>query len=87
MCVLKRAFYPLVWHQGSVSHTWTGYRFSQFSDWVSIFHGGTGTITIKDHDTGATLLSAEIPLTPGPATASWTNRCHQLSLSLAQSLD
>jgi len=52
--------------QGAVSHTWTGYRFSQFSDWVSVFHGGKGTIDIKDHTSGATLLSTEIPLTPGP---------------------
>ena len=86
--------------QDAVSHTWTGYRFSQFSvrrlslspsalpcpavqlahqpphligarvslrqDWVSVFHGGTGTITIKDHASGKTLLTAKIPLTPGP---------------------
>lgn len=26
----------------------------------------TGTITIKDHATGKTLLSTKIPLTPGP---------------------
>ena len=25
-----------------------------------------GTITIKDHATGATLLTEKIPLTPGP---------------------
>ena len=35
-------------------------------DWVSVFHGGTGTITIKDHASGKTLLTAKIPLTPGP---------------------
>jgi hypothetical protein len=36
------------------------------SNRVSVFVGGSGTITLKDHDTGATLLSAKIPLTPGP---------------------
>lgn len=30
----------------------SNYRFSQFSNWVSIFHGGTGTITVKEHTTG-----------------------------------
>jgi hypothetical protein len=35
-------------------------------DWVSIFHGGVGSITIKDHESGKTLLTAKIPLTPGP---------------------
>ena len=52
--------------QGSVSHTWHGYRFSQFSDWVSVFVGGTGTITLTDNSTGSALLTAKIPLTPGP---------------------
>ena len=48
--------------QDSVTHTWTGYRFSQFSDWVNVFHGGFGTITLKDHASGATLLTEKIPL-------------------------
>ena len=52
--------------QGTTTHTWTSYRFSQFSDWVSVFAGGKGTITLKDHTTGAVLLTAAIPLTPGP---------------------
>ena len=51
--------------QGAVSHTWNAYRFAQFSDWVSVFHGGQGTITLKDAS-GATLLTTTIPLTPGP---------------------
>ncbi len=52
--------------QGTTTHTWSNYRFSQFSDWVSVFAGGKGTITLKDHTTGAVLLTAAIPLTPGP---------------------
>ena len=52
--------------QGSISHKWSNYRFSEFSDWVSVFHGGTGTITITDHSAGTTLLTMQIPLTPGP---------------------
>lgn len=34
--------------QGSVTHSWKDYRFTQFSDWVSVFHGGTGTITVNE---------------------------------------
>ena len=34
--------------QGSVTHSWKNYRFTQFSDWVSVFHGGTGTITVNE---------------------------------------
>ena len=52
--------------QGAITHSWSGYRFSQFSDWVSVFHSGKGTIVIKDHVSGATLLTTDIPLTPGP---------------------
>ena len=28
--------------QGSISHTWSSYRFSQFSDWLSVFEAGSG---------------------------------------------
>eukprot|EP01052_Picozoa_sp_SAG31_P055810 SAG31_NODE_15625_length_746_cov_0.935085_1_plen_128_part_10 len=49
-----------------MSHTFSNYRFSQFSDWISIFKGGTGTITIREHDSGKILLHTQIPLTPGP---------------------
>lgn len=52
--------------QDGVTHSWTGYRFSQFSGWVNVFHGGSGTITLKDHASGSTLLTTTIPLTPGP---------------------
>ena len=38
--------------QGATNYTWTGYRFSQFSGWISIFREGTGTITLTDHGTG-----------------------------------
>ena len=52
--------------QGNLHYTWSNYRFSQFSDWVSIFHGGSGTISIKQHSSGTVLLTRKIPLTPGP---------------------
>ena len=52
--------------QGSVSKTFRNYRFSQFSPWTSIFHGGTGTIEVREHGSGTALLTATIPLTPGP---------------------
>jgi hypothetical protein len=55
--------------QDSTSHTWTGFRFAKFSDWVSVFHGGTGTIVIKEHGSTTVLLKADIPLTPGDHTA------------------
>ena len=52
--------------QGSVTHTWAGFKFGEYSDWVSIFRGGSGTIVIKDHASGQKLLTTTIPLTPGP---------------------
>eukprot|EP01043_Picozoa_sp_COSAG02_P058348 COSAG02_NODE_7246_length_3098_cov_4.532844_3_plen_225_part_00 len=52
--------------QGDTSHTWSKYRFSQFSDWLNIFSAGAGQITVKDHSSGKILLTATIPLTPGP---------------------
>eukprot|EP01052_Picozoa_sp_SAG31_P044413 SAG31_NODE_7731_length_1607_cov_1.060345_2_plen_202_part_01 len=75
--------------QGAISHTWSGYRFSEFSDWVSVFKGGTGTITLKDHASGATLLSAKIPLTPGPLVVvvkdSWPPKVAQNVETIAAS--
>ena len=38
--------------QGAVSHSWKDYRFGEFSDWVSVFHGGTGAITLTDAGDG-----------------------------------
>ena len=52
--------------QGDTSHTWSDYRFSQFSEWLNIFSPGAGQITVKDHSSGDVLLTATIPLTPGP---------------------
>jgi hypothetical protein len=49
-------------------------------DWVSVFHGGAGTITIKDHATGATYLTAQIPLTPGPSVVVIKDSCALLLL-------
>ena len=52
--------------QGATKYTWTGYRFSQFSGWISIFREGTGTIILKDHSTGEKQLTKsnlfEIPV-------------------------
>ena len=54
----------------SISHTWTNFKFSDFSDWVNIFKPGTGTITIWENENGkrgAQLYKlSKIPLTPGP---------------------
>ena len=61
--------------QGAITHTWAGYRYAQFSDWVSIFHGGTGQIVITDHGTGKTLLTTSIPLTPGPLVVVIKDLC------------
>ena len=52
--------------QGTVRHTWNNYRFSQFSEWLDIFRAGAGHLTIENNSTGEVLLTATIPLTPGP---------------------
>eukprot|EP00759_Apiculatamorpha_spiralis_P021833 PhF_6_TR26349/c0_g1_i2/m.37938 len=55
--------------QGTISYTWTAYAFAQFSQWVEIFQEGTGTISIYENvngQRGPLLVSAKIPLTPGP---------------------
>jgi hypothetical protein len=79
--------------QGNLNYTWSNFRFSQFSDWVSIFHGGSGTITIKQHSTGTVLLKTSLPLTPGPlvvvikcATAQVAVAAAALPPSFAQEL-
>jgi hypothetical protein len=50
--------------QGSVSHSWKGYAFAQFSDWSQTFAVGKAQITIAS--SGQQLLSVSMPLTPGP---------------------
>ena len=54
----------------SISHTWSNFKFSDFSDWVNVFKPGTGTITIWENTggkRGAQLYKlSKIPLTPGP---------------------
>eukprot|EP01047_Picozoa_sp_COSAG01_P033847 COSAG01_NODE_2510_length_7546_cov_498.494427_2_plen_149_part_00 len=37
-----------------------------FAAGISVFSKGHGTMTVKDHNSGAALLTATIPLTPGP---------------------
>jgi hypothetical protein len=54
----------------AISHTWTNYKFGDFSDWVNVFKPGSGTIKVWEN-TGGTrgpLLYTlpGIPLTPGP---------------------
>ena len=53
----------------------TGYRFSEFSGWISIFRAGSGTITLSDHATKAKLFSTKIPLTPGPLVVVVKDSC------------
>ena len=54
----------------SITHTWTNFKFSDFSDWVNVFKPGKGTITIWENTggtRGAQLYQLKgIPLTPGP---------------------
>jgi hypothetical protein len=54
----------------AVNYTWTGYKFGQSSDWVSVFKPGSGSITIWENLNGVRgrrLYQLEhIPLTPGP---------------------
>jgi hypothetical protein len=49
------------------SYTWKNNAFGVFTNWTSHFLTGTGTISLIDSSSGATLLSiADAPLTPGP---------------------
>jgi hypothetical protein len=54
----------------TVFHTWSNYKFGDFSDWVNVFKPGTGTITVWENTggtRGAVLYQKKgIPLTPGP---------------------
>ena len=55
--------------QTNATFTWTAYGFGQFSGWVEVFHIGTGTMDVYENvngQRGPLLLTAEIPLTPGP---------------------
>ena len=47
--------------------------------WVSIFHGGTGAISVwasSGGTRGALLMTETIPLTPGPLVVSSGDSCH-----------
>lgn len=51
--------------QGSVSKSWSGYKFAQFSDWSQTFKVGPAKIEILSG--GKVLLTVTtLPLTPGP---------------------
>jgi len=50
--------------QGSTSHSFVGYRFGEFSDWVSVFKAAPATITIASG--GKTLVTTSVALTFGP---------------------
>jgi hypothetical protein len=50
--------------QGSITHSWKGYAFAQFSDWSQTFGVGKATIAISSG--GKELLSVDLQLTPGP---------------------
>ena len=58
----------------NITHTWTNFKFGDFSDWVNVFKPGTGDITIWENTggkRGAKLYSlSDIPLTPGPLLAT-----------------
>jgi len=56
--------------QGSVTYTWSSYKFSQFSGWVTKFAVGNGQVTVKSG--GKTLLTATKFLTPGPLVMALT---------------
>ena len=54
----------------AVTHTWTAYKFGNFSNWVSVFKPGSGSITIWENNEGVRGKQLyhldHIPLTPGP---------------------
>ena len=57
----------------SITHTWTDFKFGDFSDWVNVFKPGKGTITIYENSGGTRGKSLYqlkgIPLTPGEPCA------------------
>ena len=51
----------------TITHSWSNYKFAQFSDWVNVFKPGTGTITVSEAGSKTPLYTlSKIPLTPGP---------------------
>eukprot|EP01047_Picozoa_sp_COSAG01_P048406 COSAG01_NODE_4714_length_4796_cov_6.907813_3_plen_304_part_00 len=51
----------------NITHTWSNFAFGTFSNWVSSFKPGSGTVTIYASDGGGRgpkLFSTHIPLTP-----------------------
>ena len=54
----------------ATTHTWTNFKFGDFSDWVNVFKPGTGTITVWENVGGVrgamVYRLKDIPLTPGP---------------------
>jgi hypothetical protein len=54
--------------ENRITHTWTDYKYSDFSDWSNVFKPGTGTITIWENvggQRGAQIFQLKgIPLTP-----------------------
>ena len=63
----------------SITHTWTNFKFGDFSDWVNVFKPGKGTITIYENTGGTRGKSLYqlkgIPLTPGEPCALDGERC------------
>ena len=61
--------------QGSVRHTWTAYRFSQFSDWVSVFHRFVPQSTVHHSCHPSTLVLQKEPAHSGkPMVSCQTQR-------------
>ena len=52
------------------TYTWSNYKFSQFSGWVTKFAVGSGQVTVKSG--GQTLFTATKFLTPGPLVMALT---------------
>ena len=52
------------------TYTWSNYKFSQFSGWVTKFAVGNGQVTVKSG--GQTLFTATKFLTPGPLVMALT---------------
>ena len=50
--------------QGSLTKTWSGFAFAEFSDWSQTFQVGPASIAISSG--GAHLVTRTLPLTPGP---------------------
>ena len=62
----------------SITHTWSNYKFTDFSDWVNVFKPGTGTITVYENTGGKrgaqVYTQSKLPLTPGPLVGATGSR-------------